>query len=146
MINVFQLNYETRLKNWYDLRTTLATADTLTKCVEVDKWWQDAPLVAHYLHPLDTKSWPGPWELIEENNFCTLARGLGMIYTLSLLGIESIDFVLGKDYNDEEVALVTVDNAKYVLNYWPNTVLNNTLTEFTIKSKIDLTHIIKKIK
>ena len=145
MINVFQLNYETRLKNWYDLRTTLATADTLTKCVEVDKWWQDAPLVAHYLHPLDTKSWPGPWELIEENNFCTLARGLGMIYTLSLLGIETIDFVMGKDYNDEEVAIVIVDNS-IVLNYWPNTVLNNTLTEFTIKSKIDLTHIIKKIK
>jgi len=146
MINVFQLNYEPRLKGWYDLRSELSDKDTQTKCVEVDKWWQQAPMVNHYLHPLDTKSWPGPWELLVENNYCNLARGLGMCYTLALLGIESIDFLLGKDDNDEEVALVVVDRAKYVLNYWPDSVISTSLTDFKITNQIDLTQVIKKIK
>ena len=45
MINVFQLNFEARLRSWYDLRKSLENADTETKCLEIDKWWQNAPLV-----------------------------------------------------------------------------------------------------
>ena len=146
MINVFQLNYEPRLKSWYDLRNTLLTADIQTQCVEVDKWWQHAPLVNHYLHPDDTTTWPGPWELLVENTYCNIARGLGMYYTLSLLGVEAIDFVQGKDDNSEEVVLVVVDRAKYVMNYWPDSVISTSLKDFKISSKIDLTQVIKKIK
>jgi hypothetical protein len=68
-----------------------------------------------------------------------------MIYTLLLLGIKDIDFCLGKDDNSEDVVLVLVDNAKYIMNYWPDTVISNTLKDFKIVSNIDLKTIITKI-
>jgi hypothetical protein len=144
-MNVFQLNYDTRLKSWYDLRTSLVEADTQTKCIEVDKWWQRAPLVTHYLHPIDLRVWPGPWDLLNDNEYCQLARGLGMIYTLLLLGVDDIDFRLGTDDNSEDVALVLVDSAKYVMNYWPDMVVNINLREFKFTDTLDLQELKKKI-
>jgi hypothetical protein len=145
MTNVFQCNYDVRLKSWYDLRQSLKDADLKTQCIEVDKWWQYAPLVNHYLlhHLPDT--WPNPWELLAENYYCEVARGLGMIYTILLLGTTDIDFVVAKNYNNEEITLVLVDRAKYILNYWPDTVVNNCLQDFTITKSLDVIQLIKKI-
>ena len=145
MINVFQLNFEARLRSWYDLRKSLENADTETKCLEIDKWWQNAPLVNHHLHPFDVGNWPGPWDLINENTYCNVARGLGMIYTLLLTGVTDVDFVTATDDNSEDFVLVLVDNAKYVLNYWPDTVVNNCLQDFSIKKYIDIAVLLKKI-
>ena len=145
MINVFQLNYESRLKSWYDLRKSLENSDIETVCLSIDKWWQYAPLVNHHLHPDDIDNWPGPWELLVENNYCQLSRGLGMVYTLQLVGIKSIDFSLAIDDNSEECALVMVDNAKYILNYYPNTVISNSLQDFKLGNPVNMDKINKKI-
>jgi hypothetical protein len=141
VINVFQLEYETRLKSWYELRQSLEDKDIATRCLEIDKWWQYAPLVNRHLHPQDTLNWPGPWELLHDNIYCHIARGLGMVYTLSLLGVKNIDFCLAKDDNSEEFALVMVDNAKYIMNYYPDSVLNINSTEFKIDYKLDIAKI-----
>jgi hypothetical protein len=145
VINVFQLNYEARLKSWYDLRKSLEKSDIETVCLAIDKWWQYAPLVNHHLHPDDIDNWPGPWELLVENNYCHLSRGLGMVYTLQLVGIKSIDFSLAIDDNSEECALVMVDNAKYILNYYPNTVISNSLQDFKLGNPVNMDKINKKI-
>ena len=144
-MNTFQLNYEARLKRWHDLRVTLEQSDIKEKCIEIDKFWQQCPIASHYLHPVDIYDWPGPWELVFDNNFCVYARALGMIYTLLLLGVDTIDLVEAKDDNNEDVVLVLVDNAKYILNYWPDTVVNNCLTDFKISKRLDITPIITKI-
>jgi len=143
--NVFQLNYEARLKSWYDLRKSLEDSDIKTSCLAIDNWWQKTPLVNHYLHQTDIDNWPGPWELLVENNYCQLARGLGIVYTLQLVGIKDIDFCLAIDDNSEECALVMVDNAKYILNYYPNTVISNSLKDFKVTGHIDMTKINIKI-
>jgi hypothetical protein len=142
--NVFQLNYDSRLKSWYDLRKSLENVDLETKCVEIDKWWQFVPLVNYHLHPHEVSAWPGPWDLLTDNIYCNLARGLGMIYTLLLLGVTDIDFCLATDDNSEEVALVLVDNAKYVMNYWPGMVLNIKSKDFTLVSSLNVEEIKKK--
>jgi hypothetical protein len=144
-MNVFQLNYETRLNSWYNLRSTLEHSDTKTKCVEIDKWWQNAPLVNHHLHILDSESWPGPWDLLVENTYCTVARALGMCYTLHLMNINDIDLVEAIDMQGEDMVLVLVDRAKYVLNYWPDTVVNNNSNNFSIKRHIDVSSIKLKL-
>ena len=146
MTNVFQCNYDVRLKSWYDLRQSLKDADLKTQCIEVDKWWQYAPLVNHYLlhHLPDT--WPNPWELLAENYYCEVARGLGMIYTILLLGTTDIDFVVAKNYNNEEITLVLVDRAKYILNYWPNMVLNINLQDFIITKRININELQNKLQ
>lgn len=145
MTNIFQSSYDARLKNWYQLRQSLENSDLQTKCIQIDQWWQRAPLVNHYLHFDFMNEWPNPWELIYDNNYCNIARGLGMVYTLLLLGVTDIVFAEATDYNSEDVVLVLVDNAKYLMNYWPNTVVNNCLHDFKIIKKIDIPHIKTKI-
>jgi len=145
VINVFQLNYEARLKSWYDLRKSLENSDIKTICLAIDKWWQYAPLLNHHLHPDDVENWPGPWELLVENNYCQIARGLGMVYTLQLVGIKDVDFSTAIDDNNEECALVMVDNAKYILNYYPNTVISNSLQDFKLGNPVNMDKINKKI-
>jgi hypothetical protein len=127
------------------MRNTISCQNLAEICVKVDAFWQQTPLVNHYLHPADTPDWPNPWELISDNNYCKYARGLGMVYTLLLLGIKDIDFVDCLDDNSENVCLVLVDNAKYIMNWYPNSVLNTTLSSFTSIKKIDITPLKQKI-
>jgi hypothetical protein len=68
-----------------------------------------------------------------------------MVYTLMLLGINDIDFVDAIDYNRENVVLVLVDDAKYVMNYWPESVLNTSLADFTITKHINISSLKQKI-
>jgi hypothetical protein len=144
-MNVFQLNYDARLRSWYNLRAEIEGTLTQNKAIEIDSWWQKAPLVNHYLHPQDSNNWPGPWDLLVENTYCTIARALGMCYTLLLVDENDIEMVEATDKMGEDVVLVLVDNAKYILNYWPDTALSNTLTDFTIKRNIDISNLKIKI-
>jgi hypothetical protein len=144
-MNIFQSSYETRLQHWYELRQTLQHADTKTKCIEIDNWWQRAPLVTHHIHPQDVDNWPGPWELLSENTYCEVARALGMCYTLILIGVNDFKLVLATNEMGDDVVLVLVDSAKYILNYWPNTVISNNLKDFKIVTELDTQKIIEKI-
>jgi hypothetical protein len=144
-MNLFQNDYETRLKEWYDLRKELSDKELQAQCVEVDRFWQQCPIQNHYLHPVDIHDWPNPWQLVYENTFCVYARALGMYYTLLLLGIHIVDIVEAKDDNNEDVVLVLVDHAKYILNYWPDTVVNNCLNDFNNLKYLDVSTIKTKI-
>ena len=97
------------------------------------------------LHILDTLSWPDPWELLVENTYCEVARALGICYTLLLLDENNVEIAEATDNTGNDVVIVLVDNAKYILNYWPDTVVNNCLQDFKIVKHIDITPIIKKI-
>jgi len=136
-MNIFQNTYDTRLQSWYQLRQSLENTTLEKKCIDIDKFWQKVPLVNHYLHIDSMNEWPSPWELIYDNNYCSVARGLGMVYTLLLLGVNDIAFAEATDYNNEDVVLVLVEK-NYVLNYWPNTVEFNKISDFTLKSYISI--------
>ena len=109
-MNIFTLSFDQRLQDWYYLRQSLQDSDLETVCIEVDKFWQQCPLNTYYLHPHDMKVWPGPWQLLHDNTYCYYARALGIIYTLSLLGIKDVDLLSAKDYNDIDVVLATDKN------------------------------------
>jgi hypothetical protein len=145
-MNIFLTHtFDQRLRFWYDLRNSLQDADLEKICVEVDKFWQQTPLVNHYLHPADIENWPNPWELIHNNNYCYYARALGVIYTLLLLGIKEVDLCTAKDYNNVDVVLVIAGCVKYVMNYWPDSVVNTNLTEFTHTKRINIEPLLEKI-
>lgn len=145
MTNVFILDYDSRLRSWSRLRDELLKSTLEKICVDVDKFWQRVPTQNHYLHPDFIKDWPDPWQLLFDNTFCNYSRALGMIYTLLLLGTKNIELVEAKDDNSNEVVLVLVDNAKYVLNYWPDTVVNNDINDFVITRTLDITSLYNKI-
>lgn len=145
MPNIFLLDYFARLKFWVELRTKLEYLPIKEQCIEIDRFWQSVPLVNHYLHTDYIKDWPDPWQLLNDNTYCYYGRALGMIYTLLLLGIKDIELLDAIDDNSNSVVLVSVDSAKYLLNYWPDTVLNNRVMDFDIKRTYDIKSLHKKI-
>ena len=145
MTNIFIFDYETRLRSWVDLRNKISRLPLNDQAILVDRFWQRAPLQQHYLHTDFIKDWPDPWQLISDNTFCNYARALGMIYTMLLLGTKNLELVDAKDDNNNEVVLVLVDDAKYVLNYWPDTVVNNHINDFAIIRTLDISPLYSKI-
>lgn len=145
-MNPFQDSYINRLKSWSDLRRHTATLPLAQACVEIDRWWQQAPLIPHHLHPNDSENWTNPWEMLSENTYCLLTRAIGMCYNLLMGGISDTRLVIATDVQAEEHYLVIVDGSKYVLNYWPNSVLSTTLSDFTILRELSLDPILNKIK
>jgi hypothetical protein len=148
-MNSFQTSYNQRLTEWRQLRELSSTIPLSEACVEIDSWWQQAPFINHHLHWLDQENWPDPWTMLSENTYCSLTRALGMCYTLLLSRSDindRIELAHAKDCQSEEHYLVVVDDAKYVLNFWPNSVLSTTLKDFTILSSKQLESIKNKIK
>tara|TARA_B100002019_G_C21265819_1_gene599383 strand:- start:1128 stop:1553 length:426 start_codon:yes stop_codon:yes gene_type:complete len=75
-------SFDTRLKNWADFRNSLEqSTDPLN---DVISYYNLAPLVSINVDPWDRSVWPGPWELINENQYCSFCKILGMCYTLQL--------------------------------------------------------------
>lgn len=77
-----QVKYEDRLNNYADFRLALETsADPLQ---DVINNYENAPTVSINCDPWDCNTWPNPWELILENEYCEYCKILGMCYTLQL--------------------------------------------------------------
>jgi hypothetical protein len=145
-MNVFQSSYNERLLSWRQLRESTLHLPITDACVEIDRWWQQAPIVTRHLHQTDANNWPDPWTLLSENIYSSLTRAVGMCYTLLLRGEQGFELVLASDNQCEEHYLVLVNNRQIILNYWPNTVLSNNIRDFTIKSLISITSLQNKIK
>jgi len=69
-----------------------------------------------------------------------------MCYTLLMNDVNDIELIHVQDQQAEDHYLVVVDKPKYILNYWPNTVISNTLSNFTVNSSKSLESIKNKIK
>lgn len=115
-------NYQGRLESWVNLRKSAASADLNSSLILVNKWWFNTPWSSYYLHWDDRDTWPDPWQLLQDNIFCDLARGLGMLYTLTMLERPDItDAVLTETGQDN---LVLIGSGKYVLNWNPDEIVN----------------------
>lgn len=111
-----------RLQAWTALREQCATADLPTALNLIDTWWQRTPWCPYHLHWDDRATWPDPWQLLDDNIFCGLARALGIVYTIALLDRKDLqDAVLAEVDGDN---LVLVAGGKYILNWGGGTPLN----------------------
>jgi hypothetical protein len=145
LMNIFQQHHDQRLNEWYKLRKQYLAAPLLEKCMEFDKWWQQAPLTNHHLHMDEVSTWPSPWELLHENIYCEVARGLGICYTLIMTGVTGVSLAHAQNKFGEDAIIVIVQD-QYVLNYWPNTVQDNQVSDFSIKRVINIEPIYQHLK
>ena len=114
--------FEARLRNWQALRHSVADARKPECLEQINQWWFAAPWCGYHLHWDDQATWPDPWQLLEDNIFCSLARGLGMLYTISLLDRADIQTAeLGETQNDN---VVLIDSGKYVLKWDSASIVN----------------------
>lgn len=79
---MFGKKYEDRLLEWSEFRQSLEHAHDPIK--DVIEFYNVAPTVSIHTDPWDKTTWPDPWELLEENQYCDFCRVLGMCYSLQL--------------------------------------------------------------
>ena len=118
--------FSARLESWNLLREQCQILPAQTALENINAWWFRVPWRPYYLHWDDQLTWPDPWQLLSDDVYCDLARGLGILYTVTLLDrtdLASERLVLTESgYN-----LVLVAKEKYILNWEPNTVVNTFL-------------------
>ena len=134
-------DFADRLESWSDLRTRANSLPLEEALQLVNEWWFNTPWQAYYLHWDDQPIWPDPWELLSDNVFCEVARGLGILYTISMLehpAMVSADLVLTEDGTN----LVLVNKEKYILN-WDKAVVVNTHQKHKIKKKLTVSEVKK---
>jgi hypothetical protein len=123
-----------RLESWYSTRQRCQTLSVESTLETVNLWWLQTPWQPYYLHWDDQNTWPDPWTLLNDNIYCDLARGLGILYTISLLDradLADADLVLSHEGHN----LVLVSKSKYILNWNPDTIVN-TNQEIRIKRRL----------
>ena len=137
---MWHTDFADRLEAWAILREKAQSLPLDEALQTINDWWFDAPWKSYYLHWDDQPTWPNPWQLLNDNIFCELARGLGILYTITLLehkDLKSAKLVLTEDEHN----LVLVNKEKYTLN-WDHKVIVNT----PLSSKIKRSFIHEQIK
>jgi hypothetical protein len=128
---IWPASFAARLESWNLLRDQCQNLPVQTALEDINAWWFRAPWRPYYLHWDDQATWPDPWQLLSDNIYCELARGLGILYTITLLDradLAPAELVLTQD----DMNLVQVAKEKYILNWSADTVVN-TIQATTIK-------------
>ena len=107
--------YEETLEEWIALRNKCKDLETEKALEEINNWVQQVPTVPHYLHLDDYKVWPGPWELLADNNFCEVAKSLLIVYTIIILNRQEINSLSILQSNNYTYVKVLTDT-EYILN------------------------------
>lgn len=124
--------FELRLDAWAALRNHVGSLDPEAALIEINRWWFQAPWCAYHLHWDDQSDWPDPWQLLSDNIYCDVARGLGILYTISLLDhafLQDAELVLTEEGHN----LVLVCKRKYILNWEHNNIVNTNHKIETVK-------------
>lgn len=111
-----------RLESWTQLRHRVACFDLEPALMAVNSWWFQTPWCAYHLHWDDRDYWPNPWQLLNENIYCNLARGLGIMYTIAMLDRADLAAATLAECNSDN--LVLINDEKYILNWAPDTIVN----------------------
>jgi hypothetical protein len=119
--------FEQRLAAWTALRDRVRDLSTPEALKEINSWWQTTPWRAYHLHWDDRTDWPDPWQLLSDNIYCDLARGLGILYTITVLDRDDIQDA--ELIETDQGNLVLVEGGKYILNWGRDVELNTHLQQ-----------------
>ena len=125
--------FSARLALWNQLRSQAQDLPAEQALAAINAWWFQAPWSAYHLHWDDQDTWPDPWQLLSDNIYCDVARGLGILYTITLLDradLAPADLVLTQEGHN----LVLLSKEKYILNWEPDTIVN-TFSELAIQQR-----------
>lgn len=79
---MFSKKYEDRLQAWRTFRESLESSkDPIQDTIDL---YNKATLINIACDPYSQSTWPDPWELLEENNYCPFVKILAICYTLQL--------------------------------------------------------------
>lgn len=133
-----------RLISWNALRQQCNCLPVDQALVTINTWWFACPWRPYHLHWDDQADWPDPWQLLDDNIYCGLARALGIMYTVVLL--DRTDMPPGDIVEVNGDNLVLFDQGKYILNWQRDTVVNINLALEPVRRRLSQQNITKKIK
>ena len=133
-----------RLAAWNQLRNQSLVQPVPQALAMINAWWFQTPWIPYHLHWDDRANWPDPWQLLEDDLFCPLARGLGILYTIAIIKhpyIESAELTeVGSDN------LVLINKKKYILNWDKEEIVNINLGRQHSQRSVSLEQIQQQIK
>ena len=141
---IWPKDFSNRLTSWVELRQKAEYLDAEAALNSINRWWLTSPWCPYYLHYDDLKDWPDPWQLLSDDIYCDVARGLGIMYTIAML--EREDFRDARLIESDLGNLVLVCNEKYILNYSPTEILNTNLRVTKVKRCIQQEQLLHKFK
>jgi len=137
-------SFAERLESWNQLRQQCQSTTVDSAMFAINRWWFRTPWTAYHLHWDDYDTWPDPWQLLDDNIYCPVARGLGILYTITMLDREDLqDACMIEHLSDN---LVLVNNEKYILNWDPDQVLNISLGQSKPRRRVSQEEIKQKIR
>jgi hypothetical protein len=137
-------NFSERLESWAQLRQQCRRLDSEPALIKINQWWFQTPWTAYHLHWDDQKDWPDPWQLLSDNQYCPVARGLGIMYTIAMLDREDLQDAQMIEYQSDNLVLVSQE--KYILNWDPDQVVNISLGKSKPKRQVSQEQIKQKIR
>jgi hypothetical protein len=97
-----------RLRAWHDFRNSITeSTDPIQDTIDL---YRDAPSVCYQVDPYNQDTWPTPWELLAENQYCDFAKILGIGYTIQLS-----DLFTDADYEIYIITDTESSQLKYLL-------------------------------
>ena len=131
---MFNLNYEDRLQSWSDFRELLEASKDPFK--EVIEFYSKTPTVSIHTDPWTQSSWPDPWQLILENQYCPFCIVLGQCYSLQITerfsgSVFEIHIAIDRNLSDTHYMLCVDD---IILGY----VANDYITKDELPSTIEI--------
>jgi hypothetical protein len=111
-----------RLNAWAALRDQASTMPLESALAAINSWWFQTPWRPYHLHWDDQFTWPDPWQLLDDNIYCGLARGLGIMYTVAMINRPDIYEAELVEANSDN--LVLINQSKYILNWDASTIVN----------------------
>lgn len=147
---MFKLKPRERFSLWLSFRKNLDPLPLEEALIKTLTFWQSCPFSPYYLGYEDLSTWPDPWQLIEENCYCDLAKCLGIVYTLYLTAHRDnldpeiwvyIDKKTRQLYN-----LVVFQQGKYVINLIEGEVVNKEQINQDLKLKYRYTAVDLKLE
>jgi hypothetical protein len=133
-----------RLESWSQLRAQAAQVDSESALYQINAWWFGAPWRAYHLHWDDQLTWPDPWQLLSDNMYCGLARGLGIMYTVAMLDHPEMQDSCLVDTGSDNLVLVA--QKKYILNSAPEQVLNINPGPYKVQHSVSQQEIKQQIR
>ena len=137
-------DFSERLESWAQLRQQCQTLDSEPALIKINQWWFQTPWTAYHLHWDDQQDWPDPWQLLSDDQYCPVARGLGIMYTISMLDREDLQDAQMIEYQSDNLVLVSQE--KYILNWDPDQVVNISLGRSKPRRQVSQEQIKQKIR
>jgi len=133
---VFNVSYEDRLQLWSDFRESLESSDDPFR--DVIEFYNNTPVVSIHTDPWTKDTWPDPWQLILENQYCQFCIVLGQCYSLQLTERFS-----GSDF-EIHIAIDRKKSDTYYMLYVDDKVLGYVADDYVLQTELPDTIEIQK--